>query len=84
MTFDAEIEVITVFKVGDVCYFLISGASPTEGKILAKNGELYTIRYGGNKGIRLKEHRLYKTLEDSERETPKQEPMVRSPYDYPH
>lgn len=73
-----------MFKAGDTCYFLISGVFATEGKIISKNGELYTIRYNGNKGIRLKEHRLYRTLSEAEQETPKQQPAFRSPYDYPH
>ena len=69
-----------MFKVGDTCYFLVSNSKPVEGKIIARNGTLYTIKYDGDKGIRLKEHRLYRTLED----IPKPKPMFRSPYDYPH
>lgn len=73
-----------MFKFGDVCYFIVSGSNPIQGKIIAKNGTLYTIKYDDIKGIRLKEHRLFKTLEEAEQKLPKPENGNRSPYDYPH
>ncbi|MEY8357313.1 hypothetical protein AALB39_28775 [Lachnospiraceae bacterium 54-53] len=73
-----------MYKVGDTCYFLVSGINVVEGVIRSCKGGLYTVRYGEGKGIRLPEKRLYHTLEDAVAAIPRKgkEPQYRSPYDY--
>ena len=72
-------------KAGDSCYFLESNRTIIKGKIKSVSGNLYTISLPSGGAIRLPKHRIYKSVEETEKSikknTNRNKPMV-NPYDY--
>ena len=74
-------------KAGDLCYFLESNRTIAQGTIKSISGNLYTILLPSGGAIRLPEHRIYSTIEETEKSIKKNmnknKPMT-NPYDYWH
>lgn len=74
-------------KAGDSCYFLKSNRTIIKGKIKSVSGNLYTILLPSGGAIRLPKHRIYKSIEEAEKNIKKntnKNKSMANPYDYWH
>lgn len=75
----------TKLKTGDAAFIIESNCIVREVEIRGSSGGMYRVRFKDNGGgIRLKEHRLFATQEDTEASMPKKEnkTLRRTPWDY--
>ncbi len=74
------------FKVGETTYIVESNRTIREVAIVRCAGGMYLIRFTDGGGIQVKEHRLFKTVEEAEQSIPrfKKEKTMHSPYDFEH
>lgn len=71
------------YKAGDTAYIICNGHVVTEVTIKRYSGGFYIVQPAGSSGaIRLKEHRIFRTREDADRQIPGKE--VRGPHWWPH
>lgn len=74
-----------MLKPGDVGYIVENNNKVTQIRILACNGNLYTIKLNGG-AIRLPKHRIFKSEEEANDSLMKNKDThtrkYRSPYDY--
>ena len=54
------------FRIGEICYFIISNRYIEKGVIVTIDSDFYIVKYGEDKGIRLRGSRLYKTKEEAD------------------
>ena len=77
---------MSMYKRGDVCYFIENGWKIKEAVVTGANGDFYVLKFDSIKGIRLRGTRLYSTFEEAWAVVePKQPKITRrrfTPYDY--
>nr|WP_302759723.1 hypothetical protein [uncultured Blautia sp.] len=65
-TFTIKVEVMDMkWKVGDTCYFVENNFKIIEATITSIHGNFAVVKYGPNKGIRLRTSRLYPTPDEA-------------------
>ena len=76
------------FKRGEICYFIENGWRIKEAVVVGVSADFYTLRFDGDRGIRLRGSRLYKTIEKAEAITSQRVTTIRkresTPYNYDH
>lgn len=73
------------WKIGDECYFIESNIHIKQATIKAVQSDFCVLRYDGNKGIRLRSTKLFKSILEASEVIPSYIWHKRSnPYDYPH
>lgn len=72
------------WKVGDTCYFVENNFKIIEATVTAVRGDFTVIKYGPNKGIRLRSSRLYRTPEDAHDSRIYHQQSHNNPYFYDH
>jgi hypothetical protein len=76
------------FRKNDICYFIENTCTVKQAVVISVNGDFYILKYGNNKGIRLRSTRLYATFDEAEAvvETRRQKTSKRhiNPYNYEH
>lgn len=53
------------WKVGDICYFVENNFKIIEATITSIHGNFAVVKYGPNKGIRLRTTRLHRTPDEA-------------------
>ena len=79
---------MSMYKRGDVCYFIENGWKIKEAVVTGANSDFYVLKYDNGKGVQLRETKLYRTYEEAWVVVePRQLRLTRrssTPYDYDH
>ena len=59
-----------MWEVGDRCYFIESNREVISGMVRQVSGDFLLIRFGFDKGIRLRKSKVYKTEEEAKSKLP--------------
>lgn len=59
-----------MWEVGDRCYLIESNREVISGMVRQVSGDFLLIRYGFDKGIRLRKSKVYKTEEEAKSKLP--------------
>lgn len=59
-----------MWEIGDKCYFIESNREVISGMVRQVSGDFLLIRYGFDKGIRLRKSKVYKTEEEAKSKLP--------------
>ncbi len=73
------------YKAGDTAFIVESNCHVREVEIRSCSGGMYLVKFKDNGGgIRVKEHRIFTTQEETEASLPKKEIKAarKTPYDY--
>lgn len=74
-----------IIEVGAKVFIIESNRIVAESEVLRRSGELYTIRFGSNGGIKARRSRIFLSHEEAEAKLPsktKPQRTYRSPHDY--
>lgn len=74
-----------IIEIGTKVFIIESNRFITEAEVLRESGEFYTIRFGNNGGIKVRQSRIFLSHEEAEAQLsspPKPQRTFRSPYDY--
>ena len=52
------------FKLGDVVYLKESGSNYSKVRIIKVSSSMYTVKFENGGGIRVRENRLFKSIDD--------------------
>lgn len=72
------------WKAGDVCYFVENNFKIVKAIITSIHGDFAIIKYGPNKGIRLRTSRLYRTPDQAQDTLIYHHSISGNPYFYDH
>lgn len=73
---------MTKWNPGDECYFLESNLYIKQATIKVVQGDFCLLKYDGNKGIMLRNTKLYESIAEASKAIPNY--IRHNPYDYPH
>lgn len=59
-----------MWEVGDRCYFIESNREVISGMVKQVSGDFLLIRFGFDRGIRLRKSKVYKTEEEAKSKLP--------------
>lgn len=59
-----------MWEIGDRCYFIESNREVISGIVKQVSGDFLLVRFGFDKGIRLRKSKVYKTEEEAKSKLP--------------
>lgn len=59
-----------MWEIGDRCYFIESNREVISGMVKQVSGDFLLIRFGFDRGIRLRKSKVYKTEEEAKNKLP--------------
>ena len=59
-----------MWEIGDKCYFIESNRDVISGMVKQVSGDFLLIRFGFDRGIRLRKSKVYKTEEEAKSKLP--------------